>query len=263
MSSHRQFTPAHTKSRRLRVAIIVVVLVALFAVPVIRKGVRTATATVGLGIAHATHSVGGIFSWLGTSIRTKHSLENENTQLKAQVAELTTRVIERDSLARENADLKAAMGRAGAMHFTLASVVGKPPHSLYDTLLIDGGTASGFLVGQTVYASGETPIGTIESVLPHSAIVRLYSAPGQETQARLSPSNIDVTIVGRGGGNFSATVAHDLVVDPRATVVTKEIEVSVIAIFQKITSDPRDPFQTLLFAAPVNVNNLSFVEVRT
>jgi hypothetical protein len=90
----------------------------------------------------------------------------------------------------------------------------------------------------------------------------LYSTSGEKTHARLSPSNIDVELVGQGGGNFIATVPHDLAISDSMTVVTKEINPRVIAVFKKVTSDPRDPFQTLLLASLVNMNELNFVQVK-
>lgn len=262
MSPKRQFVPAHTKTRRLSAAVIIAVLAVIFFVPAIRNGVRRGTAVVGTGIGQATHSVGGFFGSIGTGFRSKNALVKANEDLAAKNAELATRIADRDTLSRELDDLKAAMGRSGSMRLTLAAVLEKPPHSVYDTLVIDGGTGAGFAAGNVVYANGDTPIGTIQEAAYGSAIVKLYSAPGERTEARLSPSGTDITLVGRGGGNFSANVPHDLAVGPGATVVSKDIDPRVLAVFQKITSDPRDPFETLLLSAPVNINELSFVEVR-
>lgn len=258
----RQFAPTHTKTRQLRVVGALLFLVIIFAIPTIRSGMRRGVSAVGITIARGTHAIGGWFVAIGTSVSSKNSLANENTALKNQVAELTARLASSDQVARENANLKSAMGRSEANHFTLATVIEKPPHSLYDTLVIDGGSAVGFMVGQSVYANGETPIGSIEQVLPSTAIVKLYSAPGEETEARLMPSNIDVTLVGKGGGNFSTTIPHDVTVTDGATVMTKETNASTIAVFQKVVSDARDSFQTILLGAPLNIYELNFVEVR-
>jgi cell shape-determining protein MreC len=262
LSPKRQFVPAHTKTRRIRIVAILVAIAAIFMVPFLRSAVTGGAATVGTGIGRGANSVGGFFASLRTSVRTKHALLDENAALKIQNADLVAKLLSRDTLVRENAELKAIMGRSEGVQFTLAAVLEKPPHSVYDTLVIDGGESAGFVVGQTVYANGETPIGAIGSVAARSAIVRLYSASGEKTGARLSPSNIDITLVGRGGGNFSAEVPHELAVELGATSVSKDIAPHVLAVFQKITSDPRDPFQTLLLASPINVNNLSFVQVR-
>ncbi len=258
----RQFAPTHTKTRQLRVIGALLFLVIIFAIPTVRSVTRRSVSAVGITIARSTHAIGGLFVTIGTTVRSKYSLANENDALKAQVSELNARLAQSDQTARENVNLKSAMGRNESAHFILATVIEKPPHSLYDTLVIDGGSSVGFSVGQIVYANGETPIGSIEQVLPSTAIVKLYSAPGEETEARLMPSNIDVTLTGKGGGNFYTTIPHDVTVSDGATVMTKETNASTIAVFQKVVSDARDSFQTILLGAPLNIYELNFVEVR-
>lgn len=258
----RQFVPAPNRNKRFRVVAIGILLALMLAVPVIRRGMRTSLNAVGTTVAKGTHGVGGWLASIGTNFRSKAALESENTAQKREIDELGTRLAERDTLARENAELKASLGRSDGERFTLAAVISKPPHSVYDTLIIDGGSAAALALGQVVYANGEIPIGAIAEIFPHSAVVKLYSAPGEQTEARLSPSNVDITLVGRGGGNFSVMVPHDLPVAAGAAVLTKEIRPRIIALYKKTTSDMRDPFQTLLLAAPINVNELSFVEVR-
>ncbi len=262
MVVQRQFVPAHTRSRRTRTIVIVLAVAALFLISPVRRGVKQGTGVIALGVARVTHGVGDWFIGIGTTIRSKHSLEAENESLKAQVSDLTAQVAERNQLAMENDALKTAMGRANGAHFILASVLEKPPHSVYDTIVIDGGTDVGIAVGQTVFAYGETPIGTVADVSAGSAIVKLYSAPGEKTEARLSPLGTDVELVGRGGGNFETTVPQNLTVPDGASIVTRDVAAKTIAYFKKVTSDARDPFQTLLLVSPVNVNDLSSVEVR-
>lgn len=246
----------------MRVVAILVLVAIIFAVPVLRNGLRRGVSIVGTGIGHSARSVGEFFGSIGTGFRSKNRLAEENTALRAEISRLSAKTASEDMLAQENAELKAAMGRTENGTFILAAVLGKPPHSVYDTLLVDGGAKAGIVVGQTVYAGGETPIGTVAEVMPLSALVRLYSAPSEKTEARLFPSNTDITLTGRGGGNFSATVPHELIVEAGATAVTKALDPKVIGTFMKITSDARDPFQTLLMASPINVNDLSFVQIR-
>ena len=262
MSPKRQFVPAHTKTRRLRIAVIVGVIAVIFLVPVLRSGLRRGTAVIGAGVSQAAHATVGFFGSIGTGFRSKNALAAENAALAAQNAQLAAENANETMLAGELADLKASMGRTDPnMRFTLAAVIAKPPESPYDTLVVDGGASVGLAAGQTVYADGDTPIGTVAEVLPESAVVRLYSSPGQATDARLAPSNTDITLTGRGGGNFSATVPQGLAVADGATAVSKELVPTVLAVFEKVTSDPRDPFQTVLFASPLNVNGLAFVQV--
>ena len=255
--------PHTSRTRRTTIFVIVVLLGILFSVPVTRTGIMRMFASIGMPFVRGTHVVTAELDTTGTvALHTKRSLIEENTNLKSQVAELTARLLERDMLARQLAELKADMGRMETNTFTLASIIAKPPHSPYGTLIIDGGESASIATGSIVYANGRTPIGVVDHVLPTSAVVRLYAYPGQKTQARLTPANLDVELVGRGGGNFVVVVPHNLVVDPSSVVVTTDINPHVVATMQKVISDPRDPLQTILFSAPVNVLELSFVQVK-
>lgn len=258
----RQFNPSHKGARIWRFGVVIVLVLAIVLVPVTRNAARIGLRSVGMVIAKGTHAVGGSINAVITTIRFKSSLEAENTALKNTNIKLAAQASAAESLARENADLKTILGRADHDHFVLASVIEKPPHSLYDTLMIDGGSSAGFVLGQTVYSEGEIPVGTISEVFPASALVTLYSTSGEKTEVRLLPSGIDVTLAGLGGGNFSVDAPHDLPVTPEIVAVTKELTPHVIARYQKTTSDPRDPFQTLLLSSSINMNELNIVEVK-
>ena len=260
MAIHRQYVPKKNKTPAL-IALALGVAV-LLAVPGTRTAIRNAVAYVGTGIVRGAN---GVSAWVGGSastLRFKSALVRENAGLKDQISALNARLIERDVLSRENEELKAIMGRAVHMQFTFASVLSKPPQSLYDTLVIDGGSNLGFVQGLVVYANGETPIGTIEEVLPTSSVVRMYSSSGEKTDARLDPSHVDITLEGHGGGTFSVQVPHDFSVAQGSLALSRDVSSHVIAILQKSTSDPRDSFQTLLFSSPVNMSELSFVQVQ-
>jgi len=79
--------------------------------------------------------------------------------------------------------------------------------------------------------------------------------------ARLDPAHIDVTLFGHGGGDYLVSVPHDLIVPENSVVVSKEINPHVLGTLEKVISDARDSSQTLIFSSPVNINQLSFVEV--
>jgi cell shape-determining protein MreC len=260
MAIHRQYVPKKNKTPAL--IILTLGVVVLLAVPVTRTAIRSSFAYVGTGIVRGTNGVSSWFENIFSTLRFKSTLVHENASLKDQISALNARLVERDVLSRENEELKATMGRATHMQFTLAAVLAKPPQSLYDTLVIDGGSNLGFVEGLIVYANGETPIGTIEEVLPTSSVVRMYSSSGEKTDARLDPSHVDITLEGRGGGTFSVQVPHDFSVSQGSLALGRDVSSHVIAILQKSTSDPRDSFQTLLFSSPVNMSELSFVQVQ-
>lgn len=262
MIRKRQFVPAIDRRKKTAVFAVVLLIVALFFIPPTHRAIRYIAGGIGKGFVRTGDAVGGWFSNIGTAIRTKHSLQKENDALKAEIAEMEARVSERTLLAKENAELKSAMGRDDMPSFTLAAILSKPPRSAYDTLLVDGGSRAGIAVGQLVYADGHTPIGAVSETTPTTAVVLLFSAPKQTTNFRLMPGGIDVDALGQGGGNFSIEVPHEVTATADTVLVTKDIHPKVVATFVRVVSDARDPFQTLLFASPANFNDLSFVQIR-
>ena len=210
---------------------------------------------------YVTHGTGNWLYFASQSFRFKSSLVAENTKLMNQISDLNAQFSDYNELLQENEQLKSAMGRSDGKQFILATVLSKPPVSLYDTLLIDGGSSVGIAAGSVVYANGDAPIGVVSQVFLHSALVELYSSPSFKMDARIDPEQIDVTLFGHGGGDFLVSVPHDLSVVTDTVVVSKEINPSVLGALQKVISDPRDSSQTLIFSSPVNINQLSYVQV--
>lgn len=258
----KQFVPHVARRRRFFIISTIVVLIALFSISTTRVGILKAFAYIGMPFARISSQATTSIDEMSERVHTKKTLIAENDALQSQVAELEVRLRERDMLVHELADLKAIFNREGSSSFTLASIISKPPHSPYGTLTIDGGSLVGIKDGQIVYADGRTPIGVIDGVMEKSAIVRLYAFPGERTMARLSPANLDIELIGKGGGNFIAIVPHDFVVAPETVAVTKELNSRIVAYMQEIISDDREPEKTILFTSPANVLELSFVQVK-
>ncbi|MCC6198765.1 hypothetical protein IT401_00935 [Candidatus Nomurabacteria bacterium] len=165
-------------------------------------------------------------------------------------------------LQEENDALKAELGRGQAPHGTLARVLTMPSRSFYDTLLIDAGEAEGITEGQSVFAFDAVAIGTISSVETHRATVQLFSAPGRETTGNAEGSDVAITLIGRGGGEYEVRMPRDLPFAIGESVSLQSVHMATLATIEKIITDPRDPFQRLLAKVPVNLNALKFVVVR-
>jgi len=68
-------------------------------------------------------------------------------------------------------------------------------------------------------------------------------------------------LVGRGGGNFEMTMPKNFILQKGDQVVLPGPYPYVLAIVEKIISDPRDLFTKALLVSPVNIQELKFVEV--
>lgn len=144
----------------------------------------------------------------------------------------------------------------------LAHVLTEPNRSFYDTIVIDGGSTIGIHEGQIAYAFDSVALGTVSAVTPTTATVLLYSAPERETPGTSVGSDVTVTLIGRGGGEYEVRMPRDVRFEVGGMIAQQSINVANLARIEKIVTDPRDPFQRLLAKAPVNLQALKWVIIR-
>lgn len=210
----------------------------------------------------AGNNIGAKFGSIGAFFHTKNSIYQENQNLKTQLSGMEAEISNYNSLLAENNSLKEILGRKNEKaSFILAAVLSKPNQSPYDTLVVDAGTALGIKIGNTVFASGNIPIGRVSEVLPDSSKVTLFSNAGEKTPVLLSGKDVYLDAVGRGGGNFEMIIPRDLVLNKGDQVVLPGINPYLVATVGTIVSDPRDPFVKALLVSPVNIQELKFVEI--
>ena len=209
---------------------------------------------VGLGIS-------SFWSGFTAGLRAKSALESENGALKEEIAELKFNLTGFADISEENVQLKEILGRVGSREVVLAVVLAKPGHSPYDTLVIDIGSQDGVAVGAHVFASGDVLIGDINKVMPKSSIIRLFSSPGEKSDIVLPEHDLYLQAVGLGGGSFKISAPRDLEIIEGAELLLPGFERQILAVVEKIISDPRDPIKTILATSPVNVQHLRWVEV--
>ena len=124
------------------------------------------------------NSIGEKFGNIGAYFKSKKNLYLENESLRERLNENTATLSNYNSLLGENVGMKEILGMGGEERdLVLASILSKPPKSLYDTLVIDAGEKNGVLVGDLVFAEGDVPLGRIESVNSGSSKVILFSSP--------------------------------------------------------------------------------------
>lgn len=192
----------------------------------------------------------------------KRALMSRVTELETTIASYDAQLSNLALLEHENAALKAELGRGIEPKGKLAHVLTEPNRSFYDTLIIDGGSDSGIHEGQIAYAFDSVALGTISAVTPTTATVLLYSAPERETPGTSVGTDVTVTLIGRGGGEYEVRMPRDVRFEVGGMIAQQSIHVANLARIEKIVTDPRDPFQRLLAKAPVNLQALKWVIVR-
>lgn len=249
------------KQKRNRVIAIFVLIIILLSISFTRKIIRNSIVVVFMPVVWLEHNItSDIYNFFET-FRTKSSLLSENQNLHNEIDSLKAHYANYDELFLENQNLKSILGRSDGKNFILATVLSRPPVSLYDTLLVDGGLSVGISQGQIVYFNGDIPIGYISQVFSRSAIVELYSSSSEKMDARLEPENFDVTLFGHGGGDYTVSVPHDLSIASDTVVISEEINPHIFGTLQNVISDPRDSLQNLIFSSPVNLNQIDVVEI--
>jgi len=203
------------------------------------------------------------FSLLNGQLRSTESLLSEKEDLirKLEVANLRTQTA--SIIMIENDQLKSLMGRASSTDMILSAVLRMPPNAPYDELLIDAGTDYDFKVDNMIYAAENVPVGKIVEVLSHSSKVRLFSSPGQKFEVLIGNNRIRATALGRGGGQYEAELPRDSVIAEGDSVSIPSLTTNLYGVVDKVISDPSDPFETILFSAPIDLYKIRWVLVDT
>lgn len=201
-------------------------------------------------------------STVGYEFLSKRALITKVNALQSQVASDQAQLSTLAQLQNENETLKAELGRVPPAHGILANVISLPNRSFYDTMNIDAGSAEGIKAAMTVYAFDSVGLGTITSVSAHTATVQLFSTPGHQMSGTAVGSNVAVTLIGRGGGEYEVQLPRGVPFNVGSTVAMQSTDVATLATIEKIITDARDPFQRLLAKAPVNLQALKWVVVR-
>jgi rod shape-determining protein MreC len=254
------------KLKNKRYKFIVVIIIALgfliyFHAP-ITKALSKASQTIFRPVFVLGNNLGHSFKDFSSYFYSKKSLMIENEGLKDQLDQQQASISNYNGILDENNQMKDILGRKSVTsNFILSAILSKPNRSAYDTFLIDVGTAKNIVVGDTVFALGNIPIGRVDTVYSNTAKVVLFSNPGESTQVVIPGQNTFMQIVGRGGGNFEMVLPRDFTVEQGTEVDLPGITPYVIGTVATIISDPRDAFTKALLVSPVNVQQLKFVEV--
>ena len=266
------------KKRNFKIALSVLFLVILF---IFRVNVWSGLSKVSEIVFHPVIILGQKveekFQNIGSYFVSKNYLYNQNQKLQDEVSFDDARMANYDSVVADNVSLKEILNRKDIkINMIVAAILSKPNQSPYDTMLVDAGINEGIKTGDIVFALGNVPIGSVSDIYQDSAKVILFSNPGETTQAVISslvnadgtlsmttPStpNASVQLVGRGGGNFEMVMPKDFNFQAGGQVVLPGINSYVLAIFQKVISDPRNSFTKVLLTSPVNIQSLKFVEI--
>lgn len=217
------------------------------------------TATLAEPALKGKGSVLETFSRLSGFVRVKSSLVVENQQLKHLLAEEEGKDVLIRALLREIGELRefeVPLFEKGVR----ASVLAKPPTTVYDTIILDVGEDRGIKKGDLVLSPSGIALGRIEGVYTSLSRARLFSSVGQTEKIMLG-GNETVEARGAGGGMFFAIVPKELNVEVGSIVALEGERRLVVGTIDAVGSDSAGSLKTLVIRAGANMNNLGFVEI--
>lgn len=116
----------------------------------------------------------------------------------------------------------------------LANVIGRPPQSPYDTLVIDVGRSDGVRLEAGVWWPPGVYLGEVVELNQQSSVVELLTSPGVEHAARAA--GLPLTTTGRGGDAFYGEVPDEDPLSVGTTVFSDryELPIGVVAATESL-----------------------------
>lgn len=241
--------------------LLVLLLILLIARPSAPSFLSSALYSVGEPIWGSEAVLGKWFSDAGIAWQEKQELTDRITTLEEELSRVELKALSQGLLEEENTRLKAMLNRALSEEPILAFVRARPPHTPYDTLILDAGESEGVSVGALVVSRDSVVLGTISKVSEHNAQALLFSAPDRESLVVIGPARTEATAIGRGGGNFEALIPRGVEVSVGDAVVMPAQTPRTFALVEEIIVRPTDAQQRVLFKNPINIFELSMVSV--
>jgi cell shape-determining protein MreC len=218
----------------------------------------------GLLIAMPFMKVGASIHQVGVAafgiFESKNSIEVENQKLKDQLAQVQVNIDRDKLLTQENSELKDLLGRHDKNTSILATVLSKPPLSLYDSVVVDVGSSDHITAGDLVLASGFVPVGGISTVSSHTSTVSLFSSFGQKVEVRIG-KNIQTLAEAQGGGEFLIKLPKGTVLAEGDPISAPGIGAGIFGHVENIQTNENDPFIYVRFNLPVNLSELHFLQI--
>lgn len=247
------------KSVKRRALIIIIILV-LIVLLLLTTPLRNTLFYIAKPIWKIESSIAN--SNFGEYFKSKQVLIDERRQVEEKLFLAGHLLAENEILRVENETLKDLLGRKELKAKTvLATVLAKPPRTPYDSLIIDIGENHNLKVGAKVIADANIYLGEVSEVYPTTAKVTLYSSPDFKLPVVLGASSVSVEAVGIGGGNFNIFLPREIEVKEGDVIIIPSITPNIFGIVEKVNFKDKDSFQTVLFKSPVNISELSWVEV--
>lgn len=239
----------------------VVLILALFILHLLSPNFTSSIiSTVGRPFFSARNLLFESLSFSSKFLSSKEELIRQNEELQNKIRVLELESISLTAQGLESEKLSNLLALSNSQNTILARVIAKPPQSPYGVLVLDGGESDGITVGARVYNQGIL-IGRITELSGHFSRARLFSHPGEVTDAESLRNGLSFSLNGKGGGNFEASIPSGVDIVEGDLFVIPGTPSSVIASVEAIEFKEADSFKKLFLAVPLNIYTLQWVEI--
>lgn len=212
-------------------------------------------------------ALGRPFWYVRSLFADQDSLQAKNKQLQQDLDSLRAQVLDRNVLVVDNEGLRVRLGRlemASSTRVVARVLIGWRTNA-FDNLALDLGRTNSELplkAGDLVLSGGDVWIGELAEVDGKTSKARLLSQAGLETPAVLGRARVPVTLTGRGGGNFVATVPAGAAIAAKdLALVSGPTQDWVVAVVGAVESKMAGGDQLVYLRAPVSAAELKYVEL--
>ncbi len=201
-------------------------------------------------------SAGVATSWFGDKVELANrisELENENSELHGRITELEAKGQAYD-------DLVGEIGTSTESQGMLTKIIRRPPFTVFDTYVVDKGSADQIAVGDAAYARG-MPVGIVQSVTDANATVSLYSSPGEKILLSFGTTTMQYEGYGIGNGTIRADIPRDAPVSEGMAVTAADRAVSLYGTVKAVEKDPAGTDQSVFISLPFDIQNTSWLVI--
>jgi cell shape-determining protein MreC len=142
-----------------------------------------------------------------TYFSTHKSLADRNASLELAIERLENQLAHEDSQLREDAAIASSTKNGGTVSTIILYPIAQDATRLYSTILLSKGFRNGIEKDALVYIRGQQAVCTVAEVYDKTSLCELLSKSGKASEGVTSQSSITLSLVGAGGGNFTAEVA--------------------------------------------------------
>lgn len=187
-------------------------------------------------------------------------LRAENEHLMLQNAERST---ENRTLSERVSDLEALIGKGAESPSGIAAgVLARPPQAPYDTLVVNAGEDAGVTLGMEAFGRGGTPLGLVTSLTSSFARITLFSSSGTRTPGWVGKNRTALSILGAGGGTFTAQVSKSAAIGVGDGVYAPGPGALFFGTVTHVETDPASPSATLLITPVQNPFSITWVVLK-